>query len=487
MKKLNQTFLLFMVIIIEGYVVLSSELLVIRQTISFIGSGTDTVSIIIAAVLMPLAVGYQRGGMFKPHRFMGMHFGYREKLIFNLVVATWILLPGLSYIFMELFFPALSEAGITNRLAQITIYCCLFLVIPVYLLGQTIPLISNYFSQEKLSEITGRMLFFSTMGSFLGAVFSVLVLMAFLGVHHTVSINFALLAFLVFLLSKKKTSEPVLIMLGAMIIAFFINSNDVMATLNIVNNNQYNTAKVAVTSDARHLFLNGNSSSKYGRYGRKHPYVEFAEKLSIDPILDSEEPKDVLIIGAGGFTFGHEDMNNTYFYVDIDPDLKKIAEEHILKEPIGENKTFYPEPARAFLSRMENKGQKFDVVFLDAYLGGLTIPEHLVTVEFFEQIRNSMNDGAILITNFIASPNFANKFSRSIDNTLRAAMPHVSRVVMQDYYFLYNDNPNVLINVTYIYRHETDYDQGVIYTDDKNTVYYDKPKKLEGIEESDLQ
>ena len=477
MKKLNQTFLLFLVIIIEGYVVLSSELLAIRQTIPYVGSGTDTISIIIAAVLMPLAVGYQRGGKFKPHRFLKMHLEYREKLILNITIAALILLPGMSMLFLENFFPYLSGIGITHRLIQITIYCCLFLVIPVYLLGQTIPLISNYFTQEKLSEITGQMLFYSTLGSFLGAVFSTLVLMAFLGVHHTASINFVLLALLVILLSNKKFSEPVFITVGAAAIALFINSDAIMSSMSIVSNNQYNTAKVSVTSDARHLFLNGNASSRYDRYGRKHPYVSFAEKLAITPILDSKEPKEILTIGSGGFTFGHEDKHNIYSYVDIDPDLQKVAEEHILKEPIGDNKTFYPEPARAFLARMQNKGKKFDVIFLDAYLGGMSIPEHLVTVEFFEQIRESMNDGAILITNFILSPNFANKFSRSIDNTLRAVMPHVSRVVMQDYYFLYNDNPNVLINVTYIYRHETNYDPGDIYTDDKNTVFYDKPKQ----------
>lgn len=57
---------LFTIIVLEGYVVLSSELLAIRQTIPFAGSGTDTISIIIAAVLMPLAFGYYAAGRFRP-------------------------------------------------------------------------------------------------------------------------------------------------------------------------------------------------------------------------------------------------------------------------------------------------------------------------------------------------------------------------------------------------------------------------------------
>ncbi len=35
-------------------------------------------------------------------------------------------------------------------------YALLFLVTPVYLLGQTIPLVSNYFGKEKLAKITGH-------------------------------------------------------------------------------------------------------------------------------------------------------------------------------------------------------------------------------------------------------------------------------------------------------------------------------------------
>lgn len=60
------TFALFTLIILEGYVVLSSELIAIRLNLPFVGSGTDTISIIIAAILMPLAFGYHAGGRFKP-------------------------------------------------------------------------------------------------------------------------------------------------------------------------------------------------------------------------------------------------------------------------------------------------------------------------------------------------------------------------------------------------------------------------------------
>ena len=50
--------LFYSIILAEGYVVLSTELLAIRLLIPFVGNSTETLSIIIAAVLMPLAIAF---------------------------------------------------------------------------------------------------------------------------------------------------------------------------------------------------------------------------------------------------------------------------------------------------------------------------------------------------------------------------------------------------------------------------------------------
>lgn len=476
MRSPTQTLLLFTIIIIEGYIVLSSELLAIRQTIPYVGSGTDTISIIIAAVLMPLAFGYQNGGKFKPRRTFGTFMTVRKKLIFNIVVSASILLFGLSYSFIGMFFEWLPTIGITDRIAQTALYCLTFLVIPVYLLGQTVPLISNYFSKEKLAKVTGKILFFSTVGSFLGAVFSTIVLMAILGVHHTASLNFVLLAILAIMLSKRKASKAVIYTSLLALLAMFFNSDSLMDAYKIRKNNQYNTIVAKETSSgSRLMILNGNNSSAYNDQGRKHSYIEFAERLAINPILNANPPKNILVIGAGAFTFGHNDTNNNYTYVDIDKDLKDVAERYILREPIGENKTFIPKPARAYLS---GSNKKYDVIYLDAYQGGASLPEQLVTTEFYEQIKSHMKNQGILIANLILSPNFNSILSRNMDNTLRSTFPHLSRQVIGERYNLWSDSKTAIANIAYIYRHEDNYNAGKIYTDNKNTVFYDKPKSL---------
>lgn len=476
MKKLDHVLLLFVVIVLEGYVVLSAELLAIRQTIPFVGSGTDTVSIIIAAVLMPLAFGYYAGGRFKPGLQNGRYKSVRKKLIFNILVAQIILLLGLSYILLQKFFVSFIISGINHRLLLTSIYAALFLVTPVYLLGQTIPLVSNYFARDRLAHITGRILFFSTLGSFLGAVFSTIVLMAWVGVNNTAAIIFVILAFLVILLSKKKFSRPVAFAIGVAAIGVGLNSNTIMRQHNIVEINQYNTIAVVERNDERHLFLNNNASSKYTNDGRKYPYIELAERLSISPILNATPPKDILVIGTGAFTFGFEDTNNNYDYVDIDKSLRHVAEEHILKEKLSDNKTFFPLPARAFLTQ---ESKKYDVVFLDTYFGRHTMPEHLLTQEFFMQIKEHLKPHGIVLANFVASPNFSSRFSRRLDNTFRSVFPHVSRHVIRQKYVPWNNNSNVMGNILYIHRTHPDTDTQHIYTDNKNRAFLDKPQGKE--------
>ena len=469
MQRTLPVFFLFIVIILEGYVVLSSELLAIRQSIPFVGSGTDTVSIIIAAVLMPLAFGYQAGGEFRPTA----RFSIRKKLIRNLFTSMCILLPGLSYPILTAFFTSAVKIGIENRLILTSLYAGIFIVIPVYLLGQTIPLISNYFSKERLAKVTGKILFFSTLGSFCGAVISTLVLMATIGVHYTAALNFIILAGLIIALSKNKFSEIVIIAVFLASAALYINSDKMMAHFNIVENNQYNTIAVFEKGGARHLVLNNNASSKYGKTGGKHKYVEFIEETVIDPTLFRDTPADILVIGAGAFTLGFEDEVNHYDYVDIDKSLKRISEEHILKTKLKENKTFHPVPARAYLSASD---KNYDVIVLDAFLGDLTLPEHLVTQEFFQSVKTHLKPGGVMAGNFITSPNFANAFSRNIDATMRSVFPSMTRVVIKHGNKVWNTDPNIAANIVYLYTHHEDADAPSIYTDNKNRVFYDKPR-----------
>lgn len=72
----------------------------------------------------------------------------------------------------------------------------LLFILPVFLASQTIPLLSELIHHEKKSIILGKLLFFSTIGSFLGSVITSLVFFAYIGVEKSIIINGIILAVL---------------------------------------------------------------------------------------------------------------------------------------------------------------------------------------------------------------------------------------------------------------------------------------------------
>ena len=157
---------LYLIIFLEGYVVLSTELLAIRQLVPFIGNGTETVAIIIAAVLLPLAFGYHKAGNYRRNLKLPRSLSIREKLLNNVIISAVILTLGLSYPLLEIYFQYFSTMGISSRIVQTAAYSMIFIAPPVYLLGQTVPLVSNYFRGKYIANVTGTILTFSTIGSF---------------------------------------------------------------------------------------------------------------------------------------------------------------------------------------------------------------------------------------------------------------------------------------------------------------------------------
>lgn len=418
--------LLFLTITLEGYVVLAMELLAIRQLTPFVGSSTDSISIIIAAVLLPLAIGYHVGGStrFTPKQSVELRF----RLARNLLMAGAIFTLGFVYIHVGSFFEMLSAMGIADRLVRTVIYVLLFLVYPTYLLGQTIPLASQAMPPDNLARLTGRMLFYSTMGSFLGSVVSTIVLMTWLGVHNTFTFTLALLMGLVILLTNKVRHPYTGVALILLAYTVHMNGNAILAKLHIVQNNAYNQVAVYQQGGNRILSVNGSASSKLDSSipPKAFPYAEFIE-ANILRNLSPYKKHDILVIGAGGFTLGLQDQNNRYTYLDIDPDLKTTAEKHFLGHELGKNKYFVAQSARSYL---RDTSTSYDVIVIDAFTNRMTIPAELITQEFFMEVRSRLKPRGIMAANIIASPSFETEYSRTVDATLRSVFPSLSRQIV---------------------------------------------------------
>lgn len=475
---MNKNQLLFLTILLEGYVVLASELIAIRTLIPFVGSGTEVIAIVISAVLLPLAIGYHVGGQrFQREQSKRKNkvVSVRKILLKNLLNAMIPLVFGLSYIVQELFFGLLTFIGITHHIPQAAVFCLVFLVYPVFLLAQTIPLLSNYFSSQHLSAITGKMLFFSTLGSFGGSVISTIVLMMIIGVHYTLVFTIGLLVLIVLLLTRRWHDFDNIIALFFLGVVFSLNSGWLMTELDVVENNQYSMVKIVDKMEEQNTIfmdINRSNSSSYSPDSTKRfRYLQFIERNIINPAIKSGTPKKFLIIGAGGFTLGVDDDVNHYTYVDIDATLRETAEKYLLPRPLGDNKEFVPMSARAFLTRDDNS---YDFIILDAYTNIRTVPMEVVTREFLLETKNHLNKGGVLISNVISSPAFQDKFTVRYNNTFRSVFPYFTVQVVHDMN-PWQEGKMGYDNILYVYHHRPEFHEDKsIYTDNLNSYSIDR-------------
>ncbi len=476
--RMQKRLFLFLIILFEGYVVLATELLAIRQLIPFVGSGTEMVAVVISAILMPLAAGYHTGGKryketFKRYKKSAARMpSLRRMLIRNLLTALCILTVGLSYVVMMFFFGMLVFFNIMNPIIQASVYSLLFLVVPTFLLAQTVPLISNYFSRDTLSEITGKMLFFSTIGSFLGAILSTIALMTTIGVHHTVILTLGILVILVLLLTRRWHAFDNVIAVFIFCIAIALNGHSMIyGILGIVSNNQYSTISVKPLAEnkGKLLMVNNSLSSLYAPNEKdRFKYIQFLEKYFIESISAAWNPKDILVIGGGGFTLGLDDRRNHYTFVDIDAALQDVSEKYFLPEALPANKKFIATSARAFVKR---ETSAYDLIVIDVYTNIISIPMETTTREFLMETKRLLKPEGILIANIISKPDFSDAFTVRYYNTFASVFRVFDRHVLDEF------NPwekTQERNTMYIFYNRKSMEDTTVYTDDKNTYSLDR-------------
>ena len=128
-------------------------------------------------------------------------------------------------------------------------------------------------------------------------------------------------------------------------------------------------------------------------------------KLTFASLLVTDNPKNVLIIGLGGGTLSNV-IHALYpaakiHNVEIDPAVLKVARNYfnfIENDAV----TSSVQDGRIFIKRAAIKKQKYDWIILDAFNGDY-IPEHLLTKEFFEEVKSVLAEGGVIAANTFSS------------------------------------------------------------------------------------
>jgi predicted membrane-bound spermidine synthase len=391
--------LLFSIVFIEGYCSLGAEVIALRRLLPFMGSAITVTAPTIGFFLLALALGYHAGGR--------VSRDFAAVVQRNFLISALIAGVGLASRSVDLLF----ASGAPLLLAYL-LFISLVLCPLAWLLGQTVPVLTNLTRHERVGEASGQALFWSTLGSFLGAATLSVGVMQWLGVSAAVLLTVALLGLgtLLFPQQRWRNGAGMALILG---LAWLLLPGRQLAETAYAD---YRVEPVPLPGEeTRGFFVNNSLASVIDRGNptRYARYVEHLRALLADSLPAT--PQSILVLGAGGFTLSHRESRHHYTFVDIDPAIKQLAEAHFLEQAAqGE---FVVTDARYFLAHNQ---KQFAAVVVDVFSNRMSIPGHLVTREFWADSRRSLQPGGFLAANLILDARLQSDYARNLLATIES-------------------------------------------------------------------
>src|SRR6267378_167653 len=166
---------------IEGFSTLAVEVIAIRLAVPVVGSSITLTGVMLGIVLLALSAGYWRGGVLSARWDRGQT---RIRLARNLLFAA-VLYGALAFPLEAVLLEKSLDAGLNLPLA-IGMTGTLLFLLPIYLASQTVPMLAELTNIDgHAGKASGKVLFFSTMGSVAGGIITPVWLFPTLGVARS--------------------------------------------------------------------------------------------------------------------------------------------------------------------------------------------------------------------------------------------------------------------------------------------------------------
>lgn len=128
-------------------------------------------------------------------------------------------------------------------------------------------------------------------------------------------------------------------------------------------------------------------------------------QMMLAALFVKPQPQSVLIIGLGGGTIPR--ALSTFVpharidVIEIDPAVIRVAKQYFGFKESTNIKTIALD-GRVYVKQALREKRKYDMVMLDAF-DHEYIPEHLLTKDFLEEVRNLLAPGGVLVANTFSS------------------------------------------------------------------------------------
>jgi predicted membrane-bound spermidine synthase len=453
--------LLVFLVFVEGFASLGIEVIALRRLVPHVGSAITVTAPTIALFLLALTIGYWTGGRIKS--------GFGARVQANFLIAAGLAGVGLSTLFVQGLFAVIPSSGLAFVLFVAVVVCP-----PACLLAQTVPLMANLIEHERVGAASAVALTASTAGSVLGAVVISLGVMQLAGVSAAVALCCAALCLAagVHALASRQSTRAATAALAS---AVLVGWNAGGPSLNTLES-AYADYRVATRSaralapdysDPARVFLVNNQQASLldaSEPPKRSPYIERMQRLLLDELGFSG--KQVLVLGAGGFTLSVGDTSNRYTYVDIDPHIRSVAERQFIRGPI--NGRFVAEDARRFVARTQ---ERFDAVVVDVYTSSNAIPGHLLTAEFWRAARRVLSADGVVMANLVLDPALRSAFARNVLATIEQELGRCAVEVLQRHWAV----SNVVVTCLPC---QQEFQRATPYTDERSSADLDRAMGL---------
>lgn len=426
------------------------ELVASRIISPYFGSSNIVWTSVIGIILLSGSLGNYFGGIITDK-------DKQNKISKILLIWSGILVFLIPLFQEQVIYKVLSITQNNSIGAILTVFILFF--IPYFFLGFFTPIVikQKVEKNEEIGRNTGKIVAISTIGGLIGTFLGGFFLIPRLGSTQILFV-ISIILFILAIVSnwKEKINIFIVILIAFSIITtnYYLTKNNDNSTLvlegqeDIFVNYDTEYGKVTIYNKMRNeemiRYLNidsGYESATFVDEKKKYELVYSYTKYYDLMFNANIEINNTLLIGGAGYSYPkyfishYEDKNMDV--VEIDGGITEVAKKYFYLDDLisdynlEENKrlNLINDDGRTYLN---NNQKKYDAILNDAFSGN-TPAKTLTTYENIINIKKSLNDGGLYLTNIISSLEGENsKFLRAEVNTLKTVFKNVYVIPCKD-------------------------------------------------------
>ncbi len=423
----------FALVFAAGTAVMVVELVAARIVARHIGASLYTWTAIIGVVLAGLAVGNGLGGALAD-RFRAERLGVLLSALFALAsVCAFSILWTHWHVF--------DLAGDWGWQARILTGSLLAFLVPAIVLGTVSPVVGKWavLHSHALGHTLGGLYAWGSLGAIAGTLLTGFVLIPFFGTVAVIAVVAFALAAIAVPLHPCRWSLGWLLCAAALTLVVVAETGwprEVARAIGV----QRDTGELYFDETAyQAIEVRGDRFGVRGVMldGLYHGYVDpvrpdelhYAYLEIVRALVESHsgERPALLALGGGSYTFprwfAHTYPGARILVAEIDPGVT-LANLVATDLPLDPGFDIVHRDARIAVVELLERGERFDFIFGDTFRDW-TVPAHLTTLEFHQQLRGALADDGVLMTNVIDDFRYARMLG-AYYNTVAAVFEHVA-------------------------------------------------------------